>query len=388
MTQSFIYSDVLADLGWFNPQQEFKKLADVNYVHYINQPWEINAHTVIGYFPGCFAEFHDGHKSVIDEFKKYVHQFTRNYLIVIAPANTDYTVSKYGTDSLHATNKYRFDKIVEVLKDYDGNVAIDLNPMLNNDRDYNFTDLLKDFVERHIGNFKDMQQVPRIICGKDRAYFKNLEKITDKIKIFYASDTTQLSSSGFITKEPKLIKKKDVYLRCNSMDEYDAFRRFFSKHYNSITPVLLQDELCQAENISNHINADVTICKEYASFLPYIPFHRTFIHPLISNNNHTGFDGSLAGKIVLDSDIFTGSTRLAINKLGGTLVAVMDFCNMQDTHEIVDFSDFYNDNYRYPYYDISTRCSMLPFTMNDHKVYNEFVKYAKHINPTRNLSCH
>lgn len=384
MTQAFIYSEILAELGWFDPRQEFKRLSDdVNYVHYINTPISINEDTIIAYFPGCFAEFHQGHVSVIDEMKVVLEEITQNYLIVIAPANTDYTVSKYGAESIHATNKYRYDRIVDVLNGYEGNVAIDLNPMLNNDRDYNFTDLLKDFVERHVGCFDSLKNPPYIVCGKDRKYFHNLEKLTKKIRVFYAPDTTQLSSSNLIKSEPKKIQKKKVFLRCHNHEEYELFVDFFSKHYADVVPVFFEREIERAKEISEREAAEVTICKDYASFLPYVPFHRSFLHPLMSANTHVGDVDALKGKVVLDSDVFTGSTRDAVERTGGKLVAVMDFSNKQDILEIVDFPDFYDDNYRYPYYDISTRCSMLPFTEKDHVEYEMFMRCVQRLKQRR-----
>lgn len=58
MTESFIYSDILQNIGWFNAGNPYKKLGDVNYVHYINGKVSIDKDTIIAYFPGCFAQFH------------------------------------------------------------------------------------------------------------------------------------------------------------------------------------------------------------------------------------------------------------------------------------------------------------------------------------------
>lgn len=377
MIKSFIYTDILNDIGWFDSVKPFKKLAKVNYIHFINGIKQINKDTVIAYFPGCFAHFHEGHISVIDEMKDTLEKQTDNYVIVLAPANSDYTVSKYGADSVYASNKYRYDRITQLLTGYDGNVAIDLNPMLNNDRDYNFTDLLKDFVERHVADFDYLKHAPYIMCGKDRAYFKNLELLTKKIRIFYADDATQLSSSGFIKEKPKQIVKKVCHLRCKHIRQLELFKMFFRNQYSRIEPIFLEDELTLAKEKSK--DADVTICKDYADILPYVPFHREFTHPLISNNSHTGDSSLLIGKRVLDSDVFTGGTERSILALGGSLVSVMDFSSKTEEHELVDFNDFLDGKYRYPYYDIATRCSMRPFTYEDHKNLTSFKRYIKTI---------
>ncbi len=88
MTESFIYSDILQSIGWFNAGNPYKKLGDVNYVHYINGKVNIDKDTIIAYFPGCFAQFHDGHITVINEMKLILSSVSDNYVIVLAPAKT------------------------------------------------------------------------------------------------------------------------------------------------------------------------------------------------------------------------------------------------------------------------------------------------------------
>ena len=373
MTESFIYSDILQNIGWFNAGNPYKKLGDVNYVHYINGKVNIDKDTIIAYFPGCFAQFHDGHITVIDEMKHILSSVSDNYVIVLAPANTDYTVSKYGADNVYASNKYRYDRITSKLEGVTGNIAIDLNPMLNNDQDYNFTDLLKDFVERHVEKFDDLVNAPFIMCGKDRDYFKNIELLTNKIKIYYSHDITQLSSSQLIKESPKTFVKKICHLRCNNVEQLGVFHKYFKHHYKEIVPVYLKHELEQAKKKSEF--ADITICKEYADILPYVPFHRNFIHPLTSDNTYTGDASLIDNNKVLDSDIFTGGTAREIVRLGGCLTSVMNFYHKTDTDELVDFNDFYDEKYCYPYYDISERCSMMPFTKKDHENLAEFKQY-------------
>lgn len=365
---------MLQKMGWFDAGQPFQTLGDVNFVHFINGERPITKDTTIAYFPGCFAQFHDGHVSVIDDVISKLSFVTDDYIVVLAPANSDYTVSKYGADCIYASNKYRYDRITSVLSGHDGHIAIDLNPMLNNDRDYNFTDLLKNFVERHVDDYDDLVHAPYIMCGKDREYFQNIRYITDKIMVYYVDDTTMMSSSVLIKQDPKKFVKKTCYLRCNSVEELGTFSMFFKDQYKTIKPVYLKDELIRAKIKSK--NYDITICKEYADILPYVPFHRVFTHPLVSNNHHTGDTSLIQYNRVLDSDIFTGGTMRAIVKLDGSLGVVMDFSDKTDTCELVDFKDFHDEKYCYPHYDIAERCSMRPFTKEDHE---NLANFKKHI---------
>jgi hypothetical protein len=212
------------------------------------------------------------------------------------------------------------------------------------------------------------------MCGKDRAYFKNIECLTNKIRVFYVDDTTFLSSSGLIKNKPKTFVKKTCHLRCNNVEQFSVFHKYFKHQYKEIVPVYLKDELEIAKRKSEF--ADVTICKDYADILPYVPFHRNFIHPLSSDNTYIGDASLIDNNKVLDSDVFTGGTARAIVKMGGCLAAVMNFIHKTATDELVDFNDFYDDKYCYPHYDISERCSMMPFTSTDHK---NLAKFKNHI---------
>lgn len=390
MEKSFIYSDIadknkgccdLASLGWFQPKVPvFKSLGDVNYLKkFTNNDDQISItkNTLIAYFPGCFAEFHIGHLDVVKQAIEHCRAIVgdKDYLVVIAPANSDYTTEKYGKDSLFATNKYRYDRICSMLSEVEGNVAIDLNPMLNFSVDYNFTDLLLDFVTRQGVVYEDLIHVPRIICGKDRNYFTNLVQASDKIDVFYVNDTTGASSSSHIKNiglEEGKIKKKKLLLRCDNTEQFDLFVKYFADQYESIELQLLSDELNKAKDLHGVEEFDVTICKDYAGFLPYVKVHRKFQNPLSSGDGHITKEESIfLGLKVLDSDVFSGGTKIFIENQGGILHAVHDFSG-QENKELLDIADFYNDNYGYPYVDISSRCSMMPFDLTDHNKFAMF----------------
>lgn len=376
MDPSFIYSDLtvpdLGSLGWFQPKAPYATLADVNYVKFISQPKAITRTTLVAYFPGCFAQFHEGHLGVVKQAVAYCQAVTDDYLVVVAPANSDYTTDKYGKDSLFATNKYRYDRICEVLKDIDGNVAIDLNPMLNYQVDYNFTDLLHGFVTRHVA-YDDLVHVPAIVCGKDRDYFLNLEEATDKLQVMYVDDTTFASSSSHIQSVGNTkVVKKNLLLRCNTEAEYELFVKYFHDQYNEIVLALLEDEIQDASRWNDKEKFDITICKDY-TFLPYVKVHRRFDDPLSSVDGHIT-EGSFDGLKVLDSDVFSGGTRKFIEHSGGSLYTVYDFSDTLDQYELLDIADFYKPEFAYPYVDISSRCSMQAFDLAAHINYNEFQK--------------
>ena len=65
-----VYSEILASMGWFDTGMDKPEpfFADYRVLH--PQPrvaGEILPSTLIAYYPGCFAEFHNGHKAVIRE---------------------------------------------------------------------------------------------------------------------------------------------------------------------------------------------------------------------------------------------------------------------------------------------------------------------------------
>lgn len=371
--KSFIYSDLMASLGYFEPKIPFESLdKEVNYLKFINEVKGITSNTLIAYFPGCFAHFHEGHVDVVKQAIKACREITEDYVVVISPANSDYTTEKYGKDSLFATNKYRYDRICEALSGIEGNVVIDLNPMLNFKVDYNFTDLLYDFVCRQKIVFDNLLHQPRIVCGKDRNYFANLAKVTNKINVFYVDDTTGASSSGHIKNvgNTKLIKK-NLLLRCKTRKQFDCFRHYFGDQYKNIQLQIIDDEIIKAKRLHEKYEFDVTVCKDYAQFLPYVKTQRIFENPLANSSGNTT-KGNFKGLKVLDSDIFSGGTKNFIENQGGTLYAVYNFSTSLDSWELLDVEDFLDDRFCYPYVDISNRCSMQPFDLAFHKKFNLF----------------
>lgn len=369
MTNSVIFRDVLENLGWFDT--DFAPIAKVNYIYKSNDPRGIDSQTQVAYYPGCFAHFHDGHKQLIDQWLEETE--TSNKIIVISPANTDYTYSKYG-DVVEASNKSRFDQIKKWVDDHPlkDHIFIDLNPMLNFTQDQNFTDLMGDFLRRQGFTFSDMNTPMTLICGKDRDNYKKLAELTNKIKVYYQEDSTGFSSSkmGFTAR-----KKKHLILRCNSKSELLLFESYFEDQYESITPSYLDDEIASVRNIA-YLGKDVfTICKDYAAELPYIPFHRKWKNPFERDGFETS--GDFANTHIIDSDSYTGSTKSELLRLGASEVQVILKGTDPEFIEIIDYADFKDPMFRYPYTDITERCSMQPFTNEMHLLYNVFLDGVK-----------
>ena len=108
-----VYSEILTSLGWFDTGMGKPEPFCADYRVLTNQPYgpgDIQDTTRIAYYPGCFAEFHDGHMAVIRQVLSILKEEGGDYRLIIAPANSDYTMSKYG-DVLQAYNKYRYDRI-------------------------------------------------------------------------------------------------------------------------------------------------------------------------------------------------------------------------------------------------------------------------------------
>lgn len=378
MFKSTIYDEVFESLGFFNTREEYRKIEhNYNPIQFIGSKKSINENTAIGYFPGCFAAFHDGHVSVIKKALQELKKISNDYLLVVAPTNTEYTVMKYGVDSAYATNYYRYNIILNRLRQDFGSeaTAIDLNPMLNARCDFNFTDQLEAFITAHTGANKKLNHTPRIIVGKDRQHYSMLGKLTDRVDFICVEDSTGMSSSAIIKNHPLTIVKKHCLLRCNNYAEFSLFHKYFASEYSIITRVLLENELDRARRlIAEKGPFDFTICKEYAGLLPYVPLSRDFDHALDTPVKFKHGDINFEGKKILDSDIYSGSTKRYVESLGGELVAVFDTSTgiYPGTHEIVDFSDFKKANYCYPFVDVAERCSMRPFTYEMHLKYEQF----------------
>jgi hypothetical protein len=236
--------------------------------------------TLVAYYPGCFAEFHDGHMAVVRETVEAMKAVTDDYRVIIAPANSDYTMSKYG-DVVQASNKYRYDKIMNWLRGAEGmeRVHIDLNPMLNFDRDHNFPDLIDDFLKGHGLELNIMERAPFVVCGKDRDW-SNLRRATNRIRVFYSQGDSTSSSAIMAAKAPMPRVKKDLILRCTTWYDLNLFAEHFGDQYKSVKALYKSDEMGMARELCEKHKFDFTICKEYHSLLPYHQVSRKWHNPL------------------------------------------------------------------------------------------------------------
>lgn len=379
---SFIYSEIwdnkfpfkeLEQVGWFDAP-EFKSISNVNFTKTFDCVINITPGTNIGYFPGSFTIFHDGHAAIINKF------FDDNpgAVVVIAPANSDYLVTKYGKENPYIQNKARYDNLYQGIEDrFEGSrlsrIMIDLNPMLNNTSDHNFTDLLADFLNRQFCSLHFMDTPPSILCGKDREYFKNLEEHTKLLKVFYVDSVDGLSSRNMMT--VKKVQKKKLILRINKEEELNLFREYFVNEYISIQPSYIEEEKKMVQNSKKYYphqyKNSITVCKDYADILPYHKLSRHFINPFEHDGFTTEYD--FKNEIVFDSDIFSGSTRDYLESKGCCLFAVHNLIDSSFT-ELLDITDFYDVKWNYPHVDISSRCSMSPFTKDDHINFANFKK--------------
>ena len=381
---SFIFKDISEDLktleslGYFEPKQKFFSEIEpgYNFVSNISGNKSINKDTLIVYYTGAFTYFHIGHYNLIVkayESLKESHP-SKDIRIVISPSNSDYIFDKYGPE-FNVGNKIRYERIVRFITNQDCNfledIIIDLNPMLNTKYDYNFTDLLKNFVEKYV-YYKDLENTPYILCGKDKSYFKNLEKHTEKVKVFYSEGCGTSSSDNL-----RLIgefNKKNVILRVHTKEEFNLFKKYLGDYYSSITPFYIKDEVKYIRELLSNIkpgtyNNIYTNCRDYRSFLPYVKVRRCFKHPLDFNPTIEA-DEIKAGDLYVDSDSFTGLTRNYIKDKGSNLICIYDFRLKQDTHDIVDIDDLYKSDFRYPFYDLSERMGLPIFDKELHKNFN------------------
>lgn len=354
--KSKIYDEVLTTLGWFEPKVEWKPLHFVNYTYSLNKI-DLTDKSNVFYYPGCFTHLHDGHKALI----KSVFNNNKEAIVVISPANSDYTVSKYGK-SEYATNLHRYKRIKEYIHENpDLKIVLDINPMVNFTCDHNFTDLLEHFLNRHNLSLDTMKVQPHIVCGKDRSYFKTLEKVTNKLKVYYNEGSDE-SSSDYIKKNPKPFEPKNLILRCQTLKEKNLFSDFFGEHYKKITPSLISEEKERVKRLDNLHKFDATCCKDYADILPYIPISRNWINPFEYDGYVTS--GCLAGLKIIDSDIFSGGTKKFVESQGGSLTAV--HYHIDETTELLDIDVFLDPKFNYPFTDLSYRCSLPPFSTLDH----------------------
>jgi cytidyltransferase-like protein len=349
--------EVAASCGYFTPKAPFAPLDACS-----PATVDLDFCDQILYYPGSFGTFHEGHISVCEAaFKKYP-----NARLVVAPSNSDYTAQKYGAWSENASNKHRYDQIKRMMPD----AIIDHEPMLNFACDHNFTDQLSNFLEVQGLHLDSMVRTPVILCGKDREDFLGLNAHTYDIKVEHFEDTTGFSTSALPNKQRA---KKHLWLRCTTQKEYWLFKEYFADQYKVISPFFLDDELELVNLILPGYGVTHTICKEYAHLLPYIKLSRTFTNPLEDPTFPDRDERILPGMKILDSDIYSGATRdFIVDKCGASMVAMMNLETMQETHELLDISDFRKPDFCYPYVDISSRCSMQAFDYDFHKRFAAF----------------
>ena len=372
-----VYREILTSAGWFDNGTDgcYPLNYDADYT-YPKRP-EIDSETVVAYYPGCFAEFHEGHMEVVNQAVSRLSFLTDNFVVIIAPANSDYTIQKYG-DVEQASNKYRFDKIAKAIQ-CRSKIFIDLNPMLNFDRDQNFPDLIEHFLNRHGLTINAMKNAPHIVTGKDREYMGNIAKHTNRIAALHVVGC-EASSTAIMNLNPLPRKKKNLILRVQSMYQHELFECYFADQYKTIAPILKSEEIEQALELAMQHQSKLTICKQYAGIVGgYIPLHRTFENPLLQGSfKPVRNPGLFAGETIIDSDVFTGSTRNFVESMGGKLVCTMKV-NPDET-EIIDFEDV--ATWSYPDVDIAWRCSMTPFTKESHELFEKFaLKATSLLNP-------
>ena len=381
---SFIYDDILEEYkekcGYFETKLPFSLIQEnSHYLETFGKDIHISENTLIFYYPGAFTVFHSGHMKVIKSVYEYAKSITDDFYIVLSPSNTDYLVQKYSKKhEIH--NQKRYDRIYKsILNDSYHllkHIVIDLNPMMNTKVDYNFTDLLKSFIEHYLP-YDKLQFIPYIVCGKDRD-FRKLEKHTDKLKVFYfEGDDT--SSKNMIKMNTN--KKKICLLRCFNEKELKLFRKYFDKFYSMIIPSYNDNEIEKVKEYVRMLEEDgksyITICKDYKNILPYYKFSREWVHPLRSDKFINAFTLPEVD-IVIDSDVYGGKTRQFIETYyKSKLLAINDVYGLTNDIEIVDITDLYDDLYRYPQYDISERMSLPPFDLEMHDLFDNFKKELK-----------
>ncbi len=364
---SIIYSklqpDVAERCGYFRPKDGYQVL---DHRTFFNQQ-DVTADTQIIYYPGSFGTFHAGHVAVCAAAQARYP----DALLVISPANSDYAVEKYGAWSELASNKHRYEAIKRAMP----RAVIDVDPMLNMRCDQNFTDLLENYLCAHELSIAEMRTPPIILTGKDRD-FSELNNHTDQVKVEYVEDTTGLSTSAL---ENKQRRKKLLYLRVHTWEEFELFKKYFDDQYNGIFPIMLEEERRIAKMKIREHGITHTICKDYADFLPYIKVKRCFKNPLedsIHAPKDSRFDPSM---VILDSDVYSGSTKEFIERQGCEFHAIYDLSGHTSDVELLDIDDFRDPEFNYPKVDISSRCSMQAFDFDFHYHFLAFKSELNHV---------
>ena len=376
---SFIYDEISSDtdktkIGYFKTTlTAFTELEPkLNFDYSLGSiKKEIKSDTIVLYYCGAFTYFHKGHYSLINKAYNEFKTENNDVRVIISPANSSYIYQKYGPE-YNVGNKIRFERIISYFKYCDcsflEDIIIDMNPMLNMICDYNFTDLIKNYIEKYL-SYESLKNTPYILCGKDKSSFKNLELYTDKLKIYY--DKGCETSSSEILKDLPKFDKKNIILRVHNIEEFKIFKKFMESKYESITPVLIKDEIKYVLNIadkairSKKYNNIYTNCKNYKDILEYVRVTRAFSHPL-DGNPKIESPTIKPGDLYIDSDCFSGTTKKHIESFGSTLISLHDFRLKQSTHDIVDIDDLYKSNFSYPHYDLSERMGLPLFNTEMH----------------------
>ena len=375
----YIYNNVpeifLEEAGFFVPNEEPLRLSENSYIKNVNNK-VITEDTLVLYFPGSFGCFHKGHMDIVHRAVADAKNITDDYVLVLSPANSDYAIDKYGYSNF-ATNKFRYERIMEQIKDCGYNIIVDLNPMLNYTVDHNFTDLLKWFCDYEVGvNIDELKYAPVIVGGKDRD-FSIINDLTNLIQFWYYDQQVDFSTSG--NYKPEQHTKHDVLVRVHNDVEFDLFVRYFSSYYNEIKPIYIKDEIKQLKKLD--LDKCITICKDYVNYCHYVKLSRTYETPLdkptFTEEDRLRFS-NFYGFTAIDSDIFSGGTRDFLNSVGIKTHAFTDLSKTDNT-ELLDIDDFKCDNYCYPYIDVASKCSLPAFDCEMHKHYNSFITELKNL---------
>ena len=391
---TYIYNEIIQkngiekaiDCGFFDTP-EFSYIDNTkNFTYSFTGEINITKNTLIKYFPGAFTYLHEGHMLSIIKAYRDALAITDDFYIVISPANSDYLNTKYpNTENIK--NKKRFDRIIQLINEYDylfyndgerklsEHILIDLNPMLNTTQDYNFTDLLKGFLSFY-DNINNFIHKPIILAGgKDRLYFKDIEKYTDKIGVecYENKFCNKVSSKDYLKDTLEETVKKHCIFRCEKVSQYNLFNKILGKYYLSITPSYLKDEL-KIVNYYKKVfpnSSFLTICKEYKNEMLYHKFGRKRETPL-SDSFHDFSDIKKIPHVdfIIDSDSYSGQTIRNIEYVhhNTKVLPILKVPNINN-YEIVDLCDIIDNYFIYPYYDISERMSLPAFTT---EMYHEF----------------
>lgn len=388
---SFIYDEIdlsqeeLENLGYYTTKvKDFKTIVPgLNQSYFFEKERPLTNKTLIVYYPGAFSYMHIGHLKLIKE--AYNSLISDDVRIVISPANSDYLYDKYGSN-VDVTNIQRFNRIVDFIEGHRDllgglieDIIIDMNPMLNMTCDYNFTDLLKNFIDV---SGLDYTQIPTpyILCGKDREYFKNLTNYTEKLKVFFYTGS-DVSSRNFV-EEMGTFTRKDVLVRVHSIEQYDIFKRYMFPFYNTINMYLISDEIKDVESYLSLKPSEpiYTNCKDYiCTGLKYIPISRSFKHPLDKQPTVICKEGIPENSLIIDSDIFSGTTQSFVGSFNSKIIAIHNYKHETHTKDIVDIDDIIREDFNYPHVDVSERIGVQIFTTELHNVFNNLKKELRGI---------